>query len=360
MDPTLSDTQTYLQEAVAGAIARDASLAVVREWLSHDDLEPAFRLAVRQGWTGIGLDEDSGGQGGGATELAVAAEHLGRGAVPWDQMLTTCLLGPLLASAGGRGGELAQAGASGEASSVLCVDARSPRTGVCELEVHEDSVDGTVPFVLGATRASTFIVAASAAGSDQVELLEIARDAKGVSTAARRLVDRSRSLADVTFSSTPYRSLGTVEGAAVRRAIQVGVVLVAADMLGSASRLLEMTTDYVSDRKQFGVPVGSFQAVKHAAAQMLVDVEGMRSAVQFASWAVETGAADAELHAAIAGAYCSAAAASVADRALFLHGAIGYTWEHDLQLLFKRAKSGASLFGSADWHRDQMCEALGL
>ncbi|HWI74438.1 MAG TPA: acyl-CoA dehydrogenase family protein, partial [Baekduia sp.] len=106
--------------------------------------------------------------------------------------------------------------------------------------------------------------------------------------------------------------------------------------------------------------VGSFQAVKHGAAQMLVDVEGARAAVHYGAWAVDAGAEDAAVHAAVAKSQACAAAVRVADKALFLHGAVGYTWEHDLQFPFKRTKSDVVLFGSPDAHRDLLAAELGL
>jgi alkylation response protein AidB-like acyl-CoA dehydrogenase len=137
-------------------------------------------------------------------------------------------------------------------------------------------------------------------------------------------------------------------------------VLVAADALGAAHRMLDLTVQYVGERKQFGVAVGSFQAVKHAAAEMLVDVEASRSAVMHGAWAVGVGEPDAAVHAAIAKVQACGAAVRVADKALFLHGAVGYTWEHDLQFLFKRAKSDALVFGSPDTYRDLIASALVL
>jgi alkylation response protein AidB-like acyl-CoA dehydrogenase len=170
-------------------------------------------------------------------------------------------------------------------------------------------------------------------------------------------VDRTRSLADVEIDGEA-RLVGSVSSPAFAAAANAAAVLVAADALGAAARALELTTHYVGERKQFGVPVGSFQAVKHAAAEMLVDVEAARSAVMHAAWAVGAEEADAARHASIAKAVACAGASRVADKALFLHGAVGYTWEHDLQFLFKRIKSDAQLFGSPDTHLDLLAAAL--
>jgi alkylation response protein AidB-like acyl-CoA dehydrogenase len=173
-------------------------------------------------------------------------------------------------------------------------------------------------------------------------------------------VDRTRSLADVGLDRATLRPLGSVSRDVLAATASTAAILVAADALGAAGRLLDLTTQYVGERRQFGVPVGSFQAVKHAAAEMLVDVEGARAAVQHGAWAVGAGTPDARLHASVAKSHACAAAVRVADKALFLHGAVGYTWEHDLQFTFKRAKSDALVFGSPDAYRDLIADDLGL
>lgn len=131
-------------------------------------------------------------------------------------------------------------------------------------------------------------------------------------------------------------------------------MLVAADALGAAQWMLDTTVEYVKERKQFGVAVGSFQAVKHYAAQMIVPIEATRAAVSYAAWALDEGEDDAVLHAWIAKAYAADHLNDVADKALFLHGAIGYTWEHDLQLPFKRVKADAQIAGGAAGYHDRV------
>jgi len=339
-----TEEQEFLREAVAGVVAREAQFTTVRAWAEGGDLAPADALAARQGWTGIGLDEDVGGQGGGTLELAVLAEQLGRGAVPWDLTLAALLAAPVLAHAGAV--DLAASTAEGEEIAILAVDGRAPIAA-------RSSVDGSLRHVVGAPGAHTFVI--PVARGDAVELFAIA--ASGVTLTPRTLVDRTRSLADIEIRGEA-RSVGTVPAAVLDAAASAAAVLVAADALGAATRLLEETTKYVGERKQFGVAVGSFQAVKHAAAEMLVDVEASRSAVMHGAWAVGAGEPDAARHASIAKAVACAAAVRVADKALFLHGAVGYTWEHDLQFPFKRIKSDALLFGSPDTHLDRLADAL--
>jgi alkylation response protein AidB-like acyl-CoA dehydrogenase len=349
-----SDEQEFLREAVAGVVAREASFAAVRGWTESGDVAPADLLARRQGWAGIGLGEEAGGQGGGALELAVLAEQLGRGAVPWDATLAGCLALPLLARAGEGAAELAAATAEGPGAALL-VDGRRP-LGAPEAELSDDLLTAAARHVPGAAGATHLVVPVVAGGSVELRTVDVADSA--VTVTPLPLVDRTRSLAAVSLAGAPSTLLGTVPAAALEATASLAAVVVAADALGAAARLLEMTVEYVAERRQFGVAVGSFQAVKHAAAEMLVDVEACRSAVQYAAWAVDDGAADATIHAAIAKSHVAVASSRVADRALFLHGAIGYTWEHDLQLLFKRVKSDALLFGGAAVHRDRIAAAL--
>src|SRR5439155_26081665 len=170
------------------------------------------------------------------------------------------------------------------------------------------------------------------------EALEV-HDAATAEVTPRRMVDRTRAVADVTLTDAPSQRFDGIGADDMRTVAAWAAVLVAADALGAAQRMLDLTTEYVRERVQFGVPVGSFQAVKHAAAEMLVAIEGTRAAVHYAAWAVGAGEPGAEVDAWVAKARAARAASPVADKALFLHGAVGYTCELDLQLLFKGAKS---------------------
>jgi alkylation response protein AidB-like acyl-CoA dehydrogenase len=352
----LSDEQEFLREAVAGVLAREATPAHVREWADARDATPADELAIRQGWTGIGLAEELGGQGGGVIELAVMAEELGRTATPWDRLLGNALALQLLgACESSAARELAAAVADGERTVVLCADGRRIPAPWPESVLDGGTLTLRADDVPGAAGAD--LVVAVAAG-DTVALHLV--DGKAVTATPRPLVDHTRSLALVECEAALVTELGTVAPGALARVAAVSAVLVAADALGAAARLLEMTVAYVVDRRQFGVPVGSFQAVKHSAAMMLVDVEAARSAVRYAAWAVDSDAEDAGRWASIAKVHACGSAPHVADRALFLHGAIGYTWEHDLQFCFKRTKTDELLFGSPDAHRDRIADDLAL
>jgi alkylation response protein AidB-like acyl-CoA dehydrogenase len=182
----------------------------------------------------------------------------------------------------------------------------------------------------------------------------------GVLLRGRKLLDRTRSAADLTFAAAPGLRLDLDGGQVLATAALRAAVLVAADSLGAAARMLELAVDYSKQRKQFGVPIGSFQAMKHAAATMLVSVEASRSIAYFAAASVEQERDGSPLHAAAAKAQVSAAGERAADAALTMHGAIGYTWEHDLQLFYKRAKLNAQLYGSPEVWNERLASGLPL
>ena len=342
MDLSFTDEQEFLRDAVRGVVEREGPLSRVRDWVlgEHVDHGPAHALAVRQGWTGIGIPEEAGGQGGGMLELAILAEELGRGAVPADALYGTLLAALALSRCSDeRAGAHVEALAAGEASGALARPDAPP-------------TDGALQLVLGAPGATLLV------GWDG-QALEV-HDAAAAQVTPRRLVDRTRAVADVVLRGEPVDRFDGVGADDLRALTASAAVLVAADALGAAQRMLDLTVEYVGQRVQFGVPVGSFQAVKHAAAEMLVSIEGTRAAVHYAAWAVGAGEPGAEVDAWVAKARAARAASSVADKALFLHGAVGYTWEHDLQLLFKRAKSDAELFGGASVYDDRIADALEL
>jgi alkylation response protein AidB-like acyl-CoA dehydrogenase len=348
MDLSYTDEQQFLQEAVRGTLDREAPLARVREWVLEDGVDhgPALALAVRQGWTGIGVDEDRGGQGGGLLELTILAEELGRGAVPADPLYATLLTTVVLRHCGepGAAALVREAAEDGVPLALAC-------PGDAPLDRIRPG-DGPLALVVGAPAATRLV---------QVTDTGVAVfDAASCAIQDRLMIDRTRCLGDVTLGSSPSASFAAVDPAARTELAAWGAVLVSADALGACQRLLDLTVEYVGQRVQFGVPVGSFQAVKHAASEMLVAIEGTRAAVQYAAWAVGAGQEGADTDAWVAKSRAAHAASTVADKALFLHGAVGYTWEHDLQLLYKRAKSDAALLGGAGIYEDRIADALAL
>ncbi|MGB7161577.1 MAG: acyl-CoA dehydrogenase family protein, partial [Mycobacterium sp.] len=182
----------------------------------------------------------------------------------------------------------------------------------------------------------------------------------GVGIHPRSLLDRSRDVADVVLDDATGRRLEMDGTAALSEIATRAAVLVAADALGAAERMLQLAVDYSKQRQQFGHPIGSFQAVKHAAAQMLVTVESSFSIVCYAAQSAEEKLPERAIHAAVAKAQVTRGAAELGDTALTLHGAIGYTWEHDLHLFYKRAKLDRWLFGAPTAWNERIADVLPL
>ncbi|QJY48244.1 acyl-CoA dehydrogenase [Pseudonocardia broussonetiae] len=337
----LSAEQADLRTVLRAWLREHCTTADVRTWADARDAGPFERRFAADGWAGVGTPEELGGQGGGLVEQAIVAEELGRAVAPSALWTGSVLAAPALA-----GAPDAAAGLFAGEPVVLAVPSDAvpgPR--------HARG-PGPVRSVLGGDRGARLLVP----GRDGAFLLVGPDDADVV---ARALTDGTRSVADVGAPRAAVDVPGDVDavlGAVALRA----AVLVSADALGAAERMLEMSVAYALERRQFGVPIGSFQAVQHAAAQMLVQVESARSIVYLAAASVGSGHPDAGMHAAAAKAQVTAGAAVLADTALTLHGAIGYTWEHDLQLSYKRAKLDRVLFGAPKAWNERIAAALEL
>ncbi|MCW2786640.1 MAG: acyl-CoA dehydrogenase [Marmoricola sp.] len=341
----LAEEQTAFQASFSGWLQRVAPGDVVRSWAEADEHGPFEQLLAEEGWCGVGSGEAFGGQGGGLVELALAAEELGRTAAPSSGWMGAVLAAPAL----GEFAEIAQGSLERAEFVVLAVAADAQPDRTTKVVATDGHVSGTVSNVLGGDRASYFVT--PALDGSQIRLYLVAADDAGTHRDRRMLLDRSRSAADVTFEDAVAVPLDVDADEFLADAALRAAVLVSADALGASERMLDLAVEYSKQRHQFGAPIGSFQAVKHAAASILVDVEAARSVVFFAAASVDELHADRGLHAASAKAQVTAQAVKAADGALTIHGAIGYTQEHDLQFFYKRAKLDQRLFGSpAAWN----------
>ncbi|MGW1026777.1 acyl-CoA dehydrogenase family protein [Streptomyces sp. NPDC002577] len=350
----LSEEQDAYQKTFRGWLADVAPSATVRRWLDTEDDSAFESRFVADGWAGVGLPEELGGQGGGLVELALTAEELAGAAAPSAPWLATVLAVPALS---GRM-DLVEAALAGETVALLVPAEAVPDEASTLWVDAEGAVTGRAHRVLAGDTATWFVVPVGDGDARELRLVEAA--APGVGLAARPLLDRSRSVADVTLDRVPSVRLDVDAVDVLRQASARAAVLVAADSLGATERMLDLAVEYSKQRHQFGVPIGSFQAVKHAAATILVGVEAARSAVYFAAASVEGGDPQALLHAAAVKAQVTAEGARGADSALTLHGAIGYTWEHDLQLFFKRSKLDEKLFGAPAVWNERIADGLAL
>ncbi|MDT5092271.1 MAG: hypothetical protein QOH60_1634 [Mycobacterium sp.] len=350
----LSEEQQLFTTSLREWLGERAGSATVRGWLDAGDLGSFEEIFVGEGWAGVGFDEELGGQGGGLLELALTARELGRAAAPSAGWLQSAIVVPALAD---EPAVIRETLESGEVTAVAVRADRIPAAAT-SVESSDGRLRGRIPSVLGAARSRRLLVPVVDGEATAVWLVDSADP--GVGVHPRPLLDRSRDVADVVLDDVAARRLEIDATVIIGEIATRAAVLVAADALGASERMLRLAVDYSKQREQFGRPIGSFQAVKHAAAQMLVTVESAMSIVCYAAQSAEEGLPDRATHAAVAKAQVTGSSAELADSALTLHGAIGYTWEHDLHLFYKRAKLDRVLFGAPAVWNNRIADALPL
>ncbi len=350
MDYDLSEDQIALRDGARELLDGVSPTAAVRLVVdagtgTSDEIWAAM---VEQGWLGVALAEERGGLGFGTVEMAVMLEEIGRHATPVPFAPTVLALDAL--DRAGRADDVA-ALVSGEVVGAVAWSARAD--AVRATEAGGWVLDGRADPVVAASQASVLVVVAEA--PDGPALFRVDLDAVG-RPAPEPAMDRTRQIAWVDFAATPAERIGGAD--AVEALVDRGAVYAAAEMLGGAARVLDLTVEYAKDREQFGRPIGSFQALKHRCADMLVDVEGMRSTVFWAAWCIGAEDPERSVAASTAKIWSSDASKRVMASALQIHGGIGFTWEHDLHFFLKRAQLDQRTFGSAAWHRDRLAALL--
>ena len=294
------------------------------------------------GWTGFEVPEDLGGAGAGFAETALICTEIGRAAAATGYLGSVLAVGALnMVEPGGARDELLADVASGEFRPALVLG---------DLRVRDGRLYGNAEFVPDATGADRLLVLATEAGRP------VLVEADGLGVTARPVVDETRCLATVVADgATVVGVLGFDRPDAVQALHDRAAVAIACDSLGVAQAMLDATVSYVRVRNQFGRPIGSFQAVKHACADIAVTLAVSRQLVDTAVAAVAAGT-DASTATAMAKSYACSAAVDIAGKAMQLHGGIGYTWESGIHVFLKRAALNRSLFGSPTAHRKRLAE----
>ncbi len=351
MEFGLSPEQQELAATVRALLTKRADSAAVRTAVEshpgHD--QQLWRTLCEQiGAAALVVPEKHDGAGFTLFETCIVLDELGRSLAPsplLSSLVTTeAVLGLDDDEAAGR---LLPGIAAGQVATLAWSGPSTAAPGAEPVLARGDRLTGAVPRVLHGDACDLLLVAAETGSG--VALFEVdAQSARAVHTPA---MDSTLRLATVTLDDTPGVRLGGDAASALRRAHLAGVTGVAALQLGCAQRALDMTVAYTKERVQFGRPIGSFQALKHRMADMLVELETTRSVVWAASYAVSTGAPDAEQLTHVAAAYAADALNHLAAETVQLHGGIAITWEHDAQLVFKRAHALGQLFGQPHQHR---------
>jgi alkylation response protein AidB-like acyl-CoA dehydrogenase len=360
---TFTDEQNQLRTAVRKFCADNFDEQSVRRLMESDppfDAKVWARLGAELGVLGLSVPEEDGGVGGTLVDQAVAVEELGASLACGPVFGTVFLAIPALvaASAGQARDELIAELVEGRRTAAFAVPDRAGALGEVSVTADGDSLTGTVERVVDAGAADDLLVAAR--NADGLALYAVDAAAAGVQRIPLVTLDLTRPQATVQLSSAPGRLIAGPDEAerVIEHALQVGSALLAVEQVGAAQHLLDLSVDYAKSRLQFGRQIGSFQAIKHKLADLLVDLEHARSAAYHAVWAIADGSDDPALSASIAQATCSAALSRIADDTIQVHGGIGFTWEHQAHLYFKRAATDAALLGSAEQHRDRVAELV--
>jgi alkylation response protein AidB-like acyl-CoA dehydrogenase len=358
----LADT---LREVLDSVSDTDATRTLSLEVDAID--RPTWKALSEMGVIGLTLPAAHGGADSPMTDLAVVFEELGR-AVRAVPLVSTVAAATAIVEAGDDAQRAAfvPSLASGEVVGTLAVFEDAHGGGVDDpatIAVRRDGgirLTGTKRYVTDAMHAGIFVVSASIDGG--VGLFVVAAGTEGVTVESLNALDPTRPLGhvtlDVVVGDDAYLG-GAPNRDALARALDVAVVAIAAEQVGAAERCLEMSVEYARSRYQFGRAIGSFQAIKHRCADMLVALEHARTVAWHAAATIDDPV-EAAISVPLAKSVCSDAAMRAAGDTIQIHGGIGFTWEHDAHLYFKRAKATSLLFGSIDHHRDRLADALGI
>ncbi|HEU5148967.1 MAG TPA: acyl-CoA dehydrogenase family protein, partial [Iamia sp.] len=349
MNFAFSDEQEELRKVVRQFLENKSSETAVREQMDTEQgYDPAVwsQMAEQLGLQGLAIPEEYGGSGYGFIELVVIFEEMGRRLLPAPYFSTVALAATTLLHSGDDAAKKAHLPgiASGETIATLAfteANGKWDESGITTTATKDGegyTLSGEKMFVLDGHVANLILVAAKTdAGTS---LFAVDADASGLTREALPTMDQTRKQAKVTFDGTPATLIGTDgEGWTVlEKVLDLAVVALAAEQVGGAQLCLEMAVQYAKDRVQFGRPIGSFQAIKHKCADMLLEVESAKSAAYYAGWCASELNDELPSVASLAKAYCSEAYFHAAAENIQIHGGIGFTWEHPAHLYFKRAK----------------------
>ncbi|MAE96700.1 MAG: acyl-CoA dehydrogenase [Deltaproteobacteria bacterium] len=375
MDFAFSEEQDEFREMLRRFFEEKAPSSEVRRM---SELPEGFdravwkQMAEELGLQGVHVPEGYGGQGFGFLELGIVLEEMGRVLLPSpflaSSVLATCAI--LNAGAEEQRAALLPGLASGEriAALALAEDGVGWEPRALKLEaVPEGSgfrLSGSKGLVLDGQVADRLIVAArlpGTEGDDGITLCVVSADDSGLKAAPQEPLDPTRRLARIELDGARGEALGVPgEGAApLARTLAQGAIALSAEMVGGAARCLDMSVDYAKVRVQFAKPIGTFQAIKHKAAEVLLDLELARAAAYWAWWVADEDRDELQEAAHLAKATCAEAFHHAARENIQIHGGIGFTWEHDAHLYYKRATADDTLFGDATEHRSKLADLLG-
>ncbi|MEE3328060.1 MAG: acyl-CoA dehydrogenase family protein [Myxococcota bacterium] len=379
MDFRFNEEQDELRAMARSFLEENSDSEAIRRAMDSElgwDPELWAQLAGELGWAAVHIPEAYGGLDLGHVELVALMEIMGEHLTCAPFLSSVVLSTHLLLESGDEEKKQAflPALAEGEARASLAFAHRQGGAGpediTATVERHGDDyrLEGEYGFVVDGHSADQLILAARSPGTqglDGISLFLIPDDTPGIARRALPTMDQTRRLAEVDLPGVilPAQTLlgeWEASGPALWRSLQLSAIALAAEQVGGAQACLDMSVAYATEREQFGRPIGSFQAIKHKCADMMVLVESARSAVYYAACAANEGGEELSACAALAKAYCSDAYFQCAADAIQIHGGVGFTWEYDVHLHFKRARSSEHLLGAPPYHRERVAREIGL
>jgi alkylation response protein AidB-like acyl-CoA dehydrogenase len=371
MNFAFSEEQEELRKTVRAFLEAKSDESAVREQMETENgFDPAVwsQMGEQMGLQGLAIPEEFGGSGYGFVELGVVLEEMGRALLCAPYFSTVVLAANTLLHSGDDAAKAKYLPgiASGETVATLAYTEPSGKwddSGITmEATAAGDgwTLTGTKMFVLDGHTADLIIVAAKTGKG--TSLFAVQGDAAGLTRTALSTMDQTRKQAKLEFAGTPAELIGTEgEGWTVLGSVlDLAAVGLAAEQVGGAQKVLEMAVEYAKVRVQFGRPIGSFQAIKHKCADMLLEVESAKSAAYYGMWCASEMNEELPSVASLAKAYCSEAYFHATAENIQIHGGIGFTWEHPAHLYFKRAKSSELLFGDPTYHRELLAQRIGI
>ena len=379
MDFAFTEEQLELREMARAFLAEHSGSEQVRAAMETSegyDAKVWQQLAQELGWTAVAIPEEFGGLGLGQIELIALAEVMGEALLCSPFFATVCLAAAAIMQAGNDAEKqaLLPGIAEGTTRAALAVTERNGRIGPDGIEAlaRRDGdgflLSGSKHFVVDGHTADLIVLAARSEGSTGeagISLFSLPAETPGLSRTALPTMDATRRLAAIELEDVRVgaEALLGEEGAAwpsIDRAHQLAAVALAAEQVGGAQRCLDMAVEYSKEREQYGRPIGSFQALKHKMANMMVATEAARSAVYYAACAAAERTDNLPAVSSMAKAVASDTYMRCAGDALQIFGGVGFTYEYDIQLYFKRARGGASLLGDSAYHRERVACEIGL
>ena len=376
MNFAFTEDQDSLRDVVRSFVENKSSEEAVRELM---DTETGYDAAVwaqmggELGLQGLHIPEEFGGQGYGFVELAIVFEEMGRRLLCAPYFATVALAANAILNAGTNDEKAALLPgiASGETIGALAFTEANGRwdadgiTMVAKGSGSDWTLDGEKMFVIDGHNADLIVVVArteGTTGEDGISFFTVAGDAAGLTRTPLATMDQTRKQARLEFKGVKATPLGAPGAgwAALSKTLDQAAVCLSNEMVGGAQFVLDMSVEYAKVRVQFGRPIGSFQAIKHKCADMLLEVESAKSAAYYSAWAAAEDNEELPVVASLSKAYCSDAYFHSTAENIQIHGGIGFTWEHPAHLYFKRAKSSEILLGDATYHRELLAQRIGI